>query len=144
MKPAFVFLFSLILLSCEESLLKGLGEKTSSENTIEQNLIGNWENQEYQDSLITLHPVARLSQDQYGISFYEDGTLKEIKNSGWCGTPPIAYGEFYGTWDLSPDSVLTLETTFWGGEFYLEWKILEITDKSMIYYLQRSESIYIE
>lgn len=144
MKLLFVFLVSLALFSCEESILKGLGEKTNSENSIEKNLIGNWENQEYQDSLITLNTVASLSEDQYGISFYEDGTLKEIKNSGWCGTPPIAYGEFYGTWDLSSDSVLTLETTFWGGEVLLEWKILEISDKSMVYYLQKSESILIE
>lgn len=144
MKLLFVFLVSLALFSCEESILKGLGEKTNSENSIEKNLIGNWENQEYQDSLITLNTVASLSEDQYGISFYEDGTLKEIKNSGWCGTPPITYREFYGTWDLSSDSVLTLETTFWGGEVLLEWKILEISDKSMVYYLQKSESILIE
>jgi len=107
-------------------------------------LIGAWSHSEYSDSITTLTRMRSLPKNEYGISFLEGGDLLEWKNSGWCGTPPIAYGEFEGTWEFAGDSVLVIQTDYWGGEMILKWHILEIGDHYLSYWIDHNETIYIE
>lgn len=94
-------------------------------------IIGNWSHIEYQDSIITLERVSKLPEDEYGISFHEKGELTEWKNSGWCGTPPISYGQFTGNWELKNDSVVSIEAEYWGGTMIMEWKIVHIDQQQL-------------
>lgn len=47
--------------------------------------------------------------------FNADGTLTERKNSGWCGTPPISYADYPGTWTILNDTLIQLNVGYWGG-----------------------------
>lgn len=116
----------LALFSCED-------EKAAVERT--DMIVGAWNDQEYKDSIQIMKKVNSLSGDEYGIQFLDNGKLKEIKNSGWCGTPPISYGEFSGTWELQGDSILYIESTYWGGEISQTWQILEIDNSKMSFYV---------
>ncbi len=59
-------------------------------------VVGVWINRQYNDGLLTFDKANEFIDD-YGISFLENGNLIERKNIGWCGTPPITYGDFEGT-----------------------------------------------
>ena len=95
------------------------------------NIIGNWVNPDYQDSLIVLEKSVSLKLNEYGISFKADSTLLERKNSGDCGTPPIAYGDFNGTWSVK-DSTILIHVGYWGGTAFYKWKIISATDEKLI------------
>lgn len=115
------------LMSCEEN---------SELNTLEELIPGEWIRAGNQDTLIVMTKVNRLPGNEYGIIFLENGGLKEVKNVGWCGTPPITYGEFEGSWEVSPDSILLIGSKYWGGDMSMSWKIVKIDNDEMTYYLQ--------
>lgn len=94
------------------------------------NLLGNWINIEYGDTTFTVQKASELPTDQYCFSFEANGKFIENKNSGWCGTPPIAYDVFEGTWQLS-DSIITIETPYWGGTSVYTWKLLSIDESTL-------------
>ena len=49
-----------------------------------------------------------LDEAFYGFIIGEDGSFTERKNTGWCGTPPITYGNFEGSWTAVSDSLLDI------------------------------------
>jgi hypothetical protein len=53
--------------------------------------------------------------DEPGYEFKNNGTLTERKNSGWCGTPPVSYANYAGTWSFINDTLIQLEVGYWGG-----------------------------
>jgi hypothetical protein len=53
--------------------------------------------------------------EDHGYKFNGDGTLTERQNSGWCGTPPITYANYPGTWNLINDTLISLDVGYWGG-----------------------------
>lgn len=114
-----VLLIILVTISCKK--------EESSVNPESTYLVGTWVNPQYSDSLITLESSPNLVDSLYGISFKSNGKLIEHKNSGWCGTPPISYGDYEGNWS-EKDSVVNIEVGFWGGTVILQWKLLSITN----------------
>ena len=124
-------LIFLALLACEENL-----ENHAPEN---DHLIGSWFNPEYNDSIVTYQRSEGLVEDEYGFSFIEDFAFIERKNSGWCGTPPIAYADFEGTWARN-DSILEINVDFWGGTTDYTWKILSADETMLI--IERIEEVY--
>ena len=115
-----------ILSACEKNM-----ENTSMGDLI----VGNWSRMISADTTHLLQKSDTMPGDDYGIAFLKDGLLKENKNSGWCGTPPISYGEVEGTWELFDDSTLVIESSYWGGDMSMTWKILEINNADMSYYI---------
>lgn len=124
-KLLFILACAGLLSACEDKL-----ENSSMEDLI----IGNWSNITKLDTIQSIEKFETLPNDNYAISFLKSGQLKEIKNSGWCGTPPISYGEFEGTWAFLDDSTLFLESTYWGGDMTMKWRIVEINNSEMSYY----------
>ena len=47
--------------------------------------------------------------------FNSDGTMTERKNSGWCGTPPISYADYPGSWSVLNDTMINVTVGYWGG-----------------------------
>lgn len=86
-------------------------------------LVGSWSNIHYSDSTFTVKKVSSLNDDEYGFTFNADFTFIEHKNEGWCGTPPISYADFDGTWSES-DSVISISVAYWGGVVDYQWKVL--------------------
>jgi hypothetical protein len=67
-----------------------------------------------------------LDSSKYGYIFLNEGKLIERKNSGWCGTPPISYANFPGTWEFVSDSLLEINVAYWGGMTDYALKIVSV------------------
>jgi len=81
-------------------------------------LIGTWVFSSYQPDInaYEFKAMAALDKDLPGFIFLENGQLVSRQNSGWCGTPPVVYGDFSGEWQYLNDSTLYVITAYWGTE----------------------------
>jgi hypothetical protein len=105
-------------------------------------LVGSWINEQRKDTLKTYDRADNLKDKEYGFIFRSDGIFIERKNAGWCGTPPISYEDFEGTW-IKNDSIISITAGFWGGLAAYQWKIILI-DKSNLTITASSEEYYFE
>jgi hypothetical protein len=101
----FLLLFFLVLNACRKDELK-----------IDPNnlLIGVWNYVEYQQYTAVYARQQAFTQNP-GYNFKADGTLTERKNAGWCGTPPVSYADYPGTWTITNDTMLRIDDSYWGG-----------------------------
>lgn len=88
----------------------------------------------------TFRSANKLDKNRYGFIIESDGTFIHRQNSGWCGTPPIAYKNYNGTWkELSKDT-LEIISEFWGGLDTFKIEILSVTGTELkINYIYRYE-----
>jgi len=110
--------------------------KNDSDNPKEnfENLyIGTWVNLENHDSVYSMTRANEFKNDQDGFLFKSDGTFVQRANSGGCGTPPIAYVNYPGTWTAFPNDNLFIETEFWGGLTSFEIEIVSIDSKQIVF-----------
>ena len=114
-----IILWFIALISCEKN--------TTLDSLIEEKLSGNWTYEESMDSTITYTKTNNLLANEYGFSFLPDNLFIERKGVGWCGTPPITYGDFEGTWTYK-DSLLSITVGYWGGLLDYTWKIKSVND----------------
>ena len=70
----------------------------------------------------------KLDENKYGFIIESDGTFIERKNAGWCGTPPIYYENFNGSWKYISDDVLEITVDFWGGIDTFKIEIVSIDE----------------
>ena len=77
-------------------------------------LIGIWNYSEYQDNSLIF---TRNDQfiDNLCYKFNSDGTMTERKYSGCCGTPPITYADYPGSWTIINDTLVEITVGYWGG-----------------------------
>jgi hypothetical protein len=94
-------------------------------------LLGHWINPVYTGSELQLSRASSLKTDQYGLSFIEKTQCVE-RSSGWCGTPPLSFMDFKGTWTRT-DSVLiiTIDNGFSGTQ-NIKWVIKTLDNKTLI------------
>ena len=89
-------------------------------------LIGTWVHHDESDETSLLKRSKKLADNKYGFIIKGNGSFIERKNSGWCGTPPISYANFKGTWKEESDSTLKIETGFWDGTVKYRIEIVSI------------------
>lgn len=118
-----LLIFILIFTSCSKDY--DLEEGTSV------GLMGSWTQRSVDNSVITYQKVNTLPGNDYGISFRSDHSFIERKNAGWCGTPPITYGDFSGSWTLR-DSTINIRVAYWGGEAEYQWKLISLSADQLI------------
>ena len=106
-------------------------EKDSNNATSNPTIIGTWISPSYDGNLIILNKSNNLKDNDYGIEFRKDASLVERKNSGWCGTPPISYSDFNGTWHTN-DSLILISVDYWGGQTEYKWKLIFINDETLM------------
>jgi hypothetical protein len=77
-------------------------------------LIGVWNYSEFKDNY---NIYTRSNEFVNGpcYKFNSNGTMTERKNSGWCGTPPISYADYSGTWTQLNDTLIQINVGYWGG-----------------------------
>jgi hypothetical protein len=123
-----VFIFLLIIPSAINN-----GKELSSA------ILGVWlfDESSYANNSMKLVKRDDLVDDRAGIVFQSNGDLLKRQNVGWCGTPPVQYGNYDGDWTLSADSVLTLHYEYWGGWAIEKWKIQELSDSALVVSLLR-------
>ena len=66
-----------------------------------------------------------LSKDAPGYSFHSNGKVTVRQNAGWCGTPPITYADYDGSWSRDGDT-LYLRHGYWGGEVEVKMLIVDV------------------
>lgn len=114
MKRLFIF-FSLLTLaitatnSCSDNNETEIGLKQLN------SICGNWARIGFNNSSILLAKTKTLTTEGYGLSIAKDGSYTERKNAGWCGTPPISYQNYPGSWKPLNDSTLSITVGYWGG-----------------------------
>lgn len=77
-------------------------------------LIGNWTYSHYADDALFFERSNGFIND-HCYRFKPDGSMTERKNAGWCGTPPISYDDFAGTWTVKNDTLIEVSVGYWGG-----------------------------
>jgi hypothetical protein len=123
-KKGLMFLV-LILTAC----LISSCEKEITAPSASQKIIGAWIFKGYDDqdfNVSVFQRSAGLDSSTAGFIFFQNGKLLERKNSGWCGTPPISYANFPGTWESQSDSALKINVGYWGGMTEYNLKILSV------------------
>lgn len=95
---------------------------------MESGLNGAWINPVYNDSLIVFNRSESVPKNNYAIIFFKNNNLIERKNGSWCGTPPIVYEDFKGTY-TERDGIVRMVVPFWGGMMETKWKIEMLDDK---------------
>jgi len=96
---------------------------------VPEQMIGYWSLSGYADSLTVYSKIPAFT-DAPGICFQENGFFIERQNSGWCGTPPVTYSDYKGKYALK-DSLLVIESAYWGGSYRSEWKLQEVTHDTL-------------
>ncbi|WP_430936828.1 hypothetical protein [Saccharicrinis sp. 156] len=94
----------------------------------ESNITGYWINPVYYNNIVTYERSYQLMDHEYGLAIKSDNSLIERKNAGWCGTPPLSYADFEGSWSTK-DSTIYITVGYWGGTTEYEWKIMRIKEK---------------
>ena len=120
-----LFLSIIILIACEKS------NEPIVNNS--DKLIGYWINPVATDTIWKYERANSLKDNDYGFAFKSGQLFVERKNAGWCGTPPISYTDFDGTWTKN-DSVINITVGYWGGLADYQWKIILIDNNSLTIY----------
>ena len=131
MKPVlFVLLTLFALYSCQKDETPALSGN--------DDLVGTWVNPRYTDTLVTYSRAGNLIENEPGYTFKTDNTLICRQNSGWCGTPPVTTADYDGTWAWN-DSVVEINTSYWGGKAEFSWKVILLTDQELVIWIQKAE-----
>jgi len=129
-----LLLFSIVFLtSCENDI-----DLKSDEAEL---IIGHWISPVYIDTLVQYTRAEGLNENDYGISFNPGNSLVERQNAGWCGTPPISFANYNGTWSKT-GNVIDITVDFWGGKANHKWKVIANDQKTLTIYPVKSEYIY--
>jgi hypothetical protein len=130
MKRLVILCIAVMLISCENEMvsLADLGSNAG--------IVGTWVEDRQQGDTLYLDRSGSFDQEKYGFSIHDDGTFIEHKNAGWCGTPPIAYDSFEGSWEPVSDSLLDITVAYWGGVMTYQIRIVSLAgDELAIRYL---------
>jgi len=126
MKKLLFLLILVLTLSCEKDSMdtEALGQNSG--------IIGTWVEQidislsAVDDGVTRLTRMEELADSGYGFTVNGDGSFIERKNAGWCGTPPISYDNFEGTWVALSDSLLDITVAYWGGKLTYQMRIVTL------------------
>lgn len=125
MKRLAFLIIMILLVSCSKEFLMmdALGEN--------EGIVGTWIDNGYKGDTLLLYRAGELDSQNYGFTINDDGTFIERKNAGWCGTPPIAYDNFEGTWEVVSDSLLDITVAYWGGMMTYQIRIISVDYKEL-------------
>ena len=123
----FLFVLALTagLAGCEK--LSPLEEDLGSNAEI----IGTWVEVSFEEEVKTQQRSGARDPDLYGFVIQEDGGYVERKNAGWCGTPPISYANFEGSWTALSDSLLEVTVGYWGGIMNYQIRIVSVDEEHL-------------
>jgi len=127
---------TLVMVACEKELVdtEALGENAG--------IIGTWVEDGYEDDLTLLNRANKLDPSKYGFTMEDNGSFIERKNAGWCGTPPITYDNFEGTWEALSDSLIEITVGYWGGTLTYQMRIVSLDAEDLrIRYLYSNDRL---
>ncbi len=98
---------------------------------VDKSLETYWIYDGYEDGVSVYKKSKRFEQDKPGFEFQKDGIMIKRQNVGWCGTPPISYGNYKGKWKQIEDNKLQLEYDYWGGRDTMILEIVSLTKEDL-------------
>lgn len=93
-------------------------------------LLGTWIFSDYRNDAFIFERSTGFTEN-HCYRFNSDGTMTERKNSGWCGTPPISYADFDGTWSEQDDTLKNVTVGYWGGKMNYAMDIFFVDQNSL-------------
>ncbi len=93
-------------------------------------LIGVWNYSDYQNNA-SIFTRSQEFIDNHCYRFNADGSLIERKNAGWCGTPPISYADYQGSWTILNDTLINIIVGYWGGTMTYKLDIESLNSNSL-------------
>lgn len=127
MKTRYTLIIALLLLACQSN--------TDIDINLENLLIGNWINPNYENESITFQRAASLKENAPGVSFQKNSIFVE-RTSGWCGTPPLSFYDVQGTWKTQESLILVSNENFPGN---FNWRITSLDNDQLIVKRELSE-----
>lgn len=102
----------------------------------EGSIIGVWEYETYEQLTDTTYvetyrKVDKIATDKAGITFKNNGGFLSKQNAGWCGTPPISYAEYDGTFKIEDGNVIDINTKYWGGKASYKIEVINLTNNQL-------------
>lgn len=113
----------------------------TDENREHGTLIQKWVMVDSNDEGILYKSDTRFDEHKSGMEFMKDGTMVVRQNAGWCGTPPITYENFSGTWTAISKTEVALAYEFWGGTIKSTMTIVKLNKKELLVKLKIDEVI---
>lgn len=124
MKPFEIIIFILIVFTaCKKENAEPI--------KMPEGLYSIWVENGYNEKISIFKKSNEFDQYKYGFQFMDDGKFIERKNSGWCGTPPIAYTNYEGKWSKVSDSLVNVESEYWGGTMFFLLEIISINENEL-------------
>jgi hypothetical protein len=120
-----IYLLGVFLITLFTSCTKE-GIKVDPDNL----LIGIWNYSDYKDD-VSIFIRSQEFTDNHCYKFNPGGTLIERKNSGWCGTPPISYADYQGTWEILHDTLMLINVGYWDGLISYKLDIESVSSDSL-------------
>jgi hypothetical protein len=126
-----------LIITISTLIFFGLNSFTTSNNPFED-LMGTWHPSVYKDG----YPVEYIrggTLEEYN-NFFGKGAMKFLENgavivrvrAGLCGTGPISYSNFPGTWEFLSDSTLRINyPSNFLGRRVVEWQIVELSSDKL-------------
>ena len=126
-----------LIITISTLIFFGLNSFTTSNNPF-KDLMGIWHLAVYEHGLAAEYIRGR-ALEQYddfawggGLKFMENGEIIVRQNAGLCGTPPISYANFVGTWESLSDSTLRINyPSNVLGRRVVEWQIVELSSDKL-------------
>jgi hypothetical protein len=121
-------------------MLLSCSKKEELKDYSDSMLLGTWSYSFYENDLAVYTRTPDFIESD-GIKFNADGTLIQRKNSGWCGTPPITYANYDGTWTQMNDTIIEIKAGYWGGTTTSRIDIEYISSYTLKFITVSSESV---
>jgi hypothetical protein len=115
-----------VLLSCEKE------DEIAGQLNHHTGILGTWVEEGQDADSLWLSRSPAMDPEKYGFTLKEDGAFIERKNAGWCGTPPITYADYEGTWIALSDSLLEVTVGYWGGTMTYQMRILSLDEEQLV------------
>jgi hypothetical protein len=119
LKNIFSILLVTLLLSCESN------EPVINADNL---LLGSWVEPSFDSGTTTYKRGNSLPDENYGISFTQKGEFIE-RSSGWCGTPPLTYFDYKGSFETDETLIKITTTSF---PYSYQWRIISLTENELI------------
>lgn len=101
--------------------------------SVTENLLGTWVFRSYENETYTMEKSFKLEDENSGLVILNNGLLIERKNIGWCGTPPVVYDNYKGTWKSASNNTLEVNVEYWGGTENYSIEIVSVTNSTLVF-----------
>ncbi|TXD53475.1 MULTISPECIES: hypothetical protein [unclassified Polaribacter] len=120
MKKIYFLLIAIIFTSCENNQ-----EIIINADNL---LIGTWVEPFYEEETTTFKRSNDLPSNASGITFKQDGSFIE-RSSGWCGTPPLSYTDYIGSFEID-ETLVKIITDSYPNNY--QWRIISVTATTLV------------